>query len=59
MTLCCVIVSHIALADLTRMIKIDRSGKTSLTLRSPKLIMRKLVCNFVFGDVLMHSNHRA
>ena len=39
MMLCCVIVSHAALVDLTKMLRIDCSGKTRLALHAPKLII--------------------
>ena len=37
--LCCATASHAALVDLTRMLRIGRSGKTRLALHAPKLIM--------------------
>ena len=37
--LCCMIVSHAALVDLTRMLRIDPSGKTRLALHAPEPFM--------------------
>ena len=37
MMLCCVIVSHTALVDLTRMLRINYTGKATLALHAPEL----------------------
>ena len=56
MMLCCVIVSHAAVVDLTKMLRKDGSGKTRCALHAPNLsisrqVQRLLLLNYIFSKV--------
>ena len=46
---CCMMVSHAALAELTRMLRVRRSGETRLALHAPKptMIQRVNIVNII------------